>query len=193
MKKRFGSRWWLVLLLGFVLGAGSVWAGETLFFLNWAPAVSPVEEDTLLIRHDAKGSGAFGAPRSGNRRHRGVDLEAPVGTPVCAIRSGQVLEIGRHKGLGLFVVLEHGHDLRSVYAHLDQTQVEVGQRVRQGRKIGTVGKTGNARHPSITPHLHLEVLRDGEPIDPATLGFVFVDPLHLSRRNATNVDANGGE
>jgi len=192
MKKRLNIRSWPSWLVGFLIGAGSLWAGQTFFFANWLPSVVPLEQEALLIRHDAKGSGSFGAPRSGNRRHRGVDLQAPVGTAVRAVRSGHVLEIGRHKGLGLFVALEHGHDVRSVYAHLQQTHVDVGQRVRQGQVIGAVGKTGNARHPSITPHLHFEVLRSGEPVDPASLGLVFVDPIHLSRRQ-THVDANGGE
>ena len=64
----------------------------------------------------------------------------------------------------------------SLYAHLQDVMVEPGAYVRQRRMIGTVGKTGNARHPWMMPHLHLEVLSDGVPIDPTTLGLRVVEP-----------------
>ena len=151
-------------------------------YVNWRRVASPIDTRPLTIRQDAKGDGRFFAPRSGRRHHRGVDLVAAVGTPVRAIRSGTVIEVGAHRGLGLFVEVEHPQHLHSVYAHLNEVDVEVGARVRQGALVGTVGKTGNARHPWITPHLHLEVLRNGEPIDPLIIGLQTVSPPILSEQ-----------
>lgn len=73
-------------------------------------------------------------------------------------------------GLGRYVELAHGGGLRSLYAHLQAIDTETGRRVRQGERIGTVGTTGNARHWLITPHVHLELVKDAQPVDPATMG-----------------------
>lgn len=145
-------------------------------YVNWRAAASPLGERPLVIRQDAKGDGRFLSPRSGNRRHRGIDLVADLGSPVHAIRSGRVLEVGTHRGLGRFIVLEHRRHLRSLYAHLKTADVVQGQRVRQGQVIGAVGKTGNARHAWITSHLHLEVMQVKEPINPSALGLVVSEP-----------------
>jgi len=153
----------LLLLLG-----GVAWGIGELRYVNREPAVSPLDGVTLVVRNDAKGEGRFGAPRGGTHRHQGVDLAAPLGHPVRAIRSGRVVRAGAHRGLGRFVQLAHGRDLRSLYAHLGTITVTTGQRLRQGEVIGTVGKTGNARHRWIVPHLHVEVARAGQPVDPAT-------------------------
>jgi len=100
-----------------------------------------------------------------------------------------VVEIGQHRGLGRFVELEHRHNLSSLYAHLQAVHVQVGERVRQGQAIATVGKSGNARHPWIAPHLHLEVHRNTSPIDPTMLGLTFVEP----HPDLDEIQADGGE
>ena len=166
MKPALSSQWLIQLAL---LG-GLVWAGVEVSFVNWRTVDAPVDAIPLRLRHDAKGDGGFGAPRSGNRRHGGIDLAAPLESPVRAIRSGWVVTVARHPGRGLYIDLDHGNHLRSRYAHLHGASVEEGARVRQGEVIGAVGKTGNARHRAIVPHVHLEVWRDGERIDPHTLG-----------------------
>ena len=176
---------WLGVLVGL-----SPMAILEVSYVNWHPIVAPLEGPSLQIRHDAKGDGRFASPRSGNRRHRGVDLAAPLNSPVRAIRSGTVTQVGLHRGLGRFVELEHRDGLRSLYAHLNSVTVEAGGRVRQGQAIGTVGKTGNARHRWITSHLHLEVLRQGTPVDPATVGLAFVERTPDAEELA---DARGGE
>lgn len=163
------------LVVGLILGMGLSWSAQHLAQLNWQSVHAPVDEHPLVIRHDGKGDGHFGAPRSGNLSHRGVDIEAPLGSAVHAIRSGRVITTGRHRGRGLYVELDHGRGLRSLYAHLHSLDVKTGERVAQGQPVGAVGKTGNARHHAITPHLHLEVSRQGTLIDPASLGLVFVD------------------
>ena len=124
----------------------------------------------VTIRTDAKGDGRFDARRSGSRRHRGVDLAAKLHSPVRAIRSGTVIQVGEHRGLGRFVEIEHRNRVRSLYAHLHESRVALGERVEQGAVIGSVGKSGNAKHPWIISHLHLEVTKDGRSIDPETIG-----------------------
>lgn len=173
-----------------LVGAGLVAASEAPY-LNWKPVVPPLDARPLVIRQDAKGDGRFQAPRSGHRTHRGVDLAAELESPVRAIRSGWVREAKFHRGLGWFVELEHRGGLRSLYAHLHDARVARGMRVRQGDLIGTVGKTGNARHALILPHLHLEILKDGARIDPQTLGFEFAQAPPLQAGAAS--DGRGGE
>ena len=168
----------------------AVAAAAELPFLNWQRIAAPLDARPLVIRQDAKGDGRFEAPRSGGRKHRGVDLVAHLSDPVRAIRSGRVLEVGLHRGLGRFVEVEHPFGYRSLYAHLQSVMVTEGQRVRQGQVIGAVGKTGNARHAWITPHLHLEVLHQGTPIDPRALGLPMQE---LLPRPATATASASGE
>ena len=162
------------LWVGVVFGLAVTAAAFELPRVNWLPVVPPIDAP-LVIRQDAKGDGRFLAPRSGGRRHRGIDLVAGLDSSVRVIRSGTVVHVGTHRGLGRFVEIEHRGHLRSLYAHLNEVRVEPGARVRQGAILGTVGKTGNARHRWISPHLHLEVLRDGIPIDPSALGLEVVE------------------
>ena len=168
-------------------------------YVNWRSAAAPIDTRPLVLRRDAKGDGAFLAGRSGRRLHRGVDLVAEIGSPVRAIRSGSVAQVGMHRGLGRFIEMEHDRSWRSLYAHLSEASVQVGQRVRQGQAIGTVGKTGNARHLWILPHLHVEVLRQGVPVDPRVLGLQIVEPVSADSRRASetvdgvSVNARGGE
>jgi len=186
---------------GVLLGVALVAAREGPY-INWHAVVSPVDARPLVIRQDAKGKGYFGAPRSGHRFHRGIDLVAALKSPVRAIRSGWVVRVATHRGLGRYVELEHEPHLHSLYAHLDTVTVKEGERVPQGAIIGSVGKTGNARHPWITPHLHLEVVRDGTPIDPQGLGLHVTRLAAISREGSAedpedesteSIDASGGE
>ncbi|GEM_PF-539298 len=173
--------------LGLLLGGGLTAAAFALPYVNWRSAAAPVDERPLMIRHDAKGDGHFQVPRSGHRHHRGIDLAATLNSPVRAIRSGRVVLVGVHQGFGRFIELEHRGSLRSLYAHLNEVSVDVGAHVRQGQIIGRVGKTGNARSPLIIPHLHLEVLKNGEPIDPTLLG------LTVQERAGSSAYAKGHE
>lgn len=99
-----------------------------------------------------------------NKPHRGIDLAAPLGTEVVASYSGEVVVAGDSslpKNFGLTVLIRYGN-IQTLYAHLDSVVVNVGDRVRAGQRIGTVGETGKATGP----HLHFELLQDGLPIDP---------------------------
>jgi murein DD-endopeptidase MepM/ murein hydrolase activator NlpD len=95
--------------------------------------------------------GAGGRPRAW--QHYGVDLRAPVGTPVLAAADGTVLRTGEHQNAGRLIVLGHAADLSTVYWHLSAISVEAGRAVRRGQAIGRSGMTGNAT----TPHLHFGV------------------------------------
>jgi len=94
--------------------------------------------------------------------HHGIDIGAPTGTDVCAAKAGTVSFTGWHGGLGKTVIVDHGGGLETRYAHLSQILVSEGQGVSQGAVIGKVGNTGR----STGPHLHFEVRRDGEAVNP---------------------------
>jgi peptidoglycan LD-endopeptidase LytH len=108
----------------------------------------------------------YGAPRGRDRRHQGVDIFAPRGTPVRSATPGLVLSV-RDGGLGgrQVWVLGPGRE-RHYYAHLDDwaPALRAGERVRAGALLGTVGDTGNAR--GTPPHLHYGVYAAQGPIDP---------------------------
>lgn len=97
--------------------------------------------------------------------HEGVDVSAPEGTPVRAMKSGRVDHAGSWGAYGLSVMISHGPNVRTLYAHLSRIDVSEGERVDGGEQIGAVGQTGNATGP----HLHFEVWRWGRPEDPVPL------------------------
>lgn len=97
--------------------------------------------------------------------HPGVDIAAPEGTPVRALKRGRVHFAGRQGGYGNVIYLDHGGGTVSLYAHLAEIRVSAGQRVRHGEVIGTVGRSGNATGA----HLHLEIWMHGRPQDPVPL------------------------
>jgi len=142
----------------------------TLHFLDKVYFLCPIDyKNYIIIRSDEFGKGEFGARRSGGRRHAGIDLCASVGADVRAVRFGRVADVGFHKGLGNYVELSHSSNLTTIYGHLHQILVGSGQWVPQGKIIGRAGKTGNANHPQIIPHLHFEIRKNNVAIDPLGL------------------------
>jgi murein DD-endopeptidase MepM/ murein hydrolase activator NlpD len=109
----------------------------------------------------------WGMPRDGGRRrHEGIDVAASRGTPVVAAADGFVTNVGENP-LGGLVVSQSvpGQGLSLYYAHLDRQLVSIGQRVRTGDTLGTVGNTGNAR--TTIPHLHFGIYSGyRQPVDP---------------------------
>lgn len=103
---------------------------------------------------------------AGNRFHGGVDLVAPLGTPVRAARGGVVAFAGWAGAYGYAVYVDHEFGWQTRYAHLSRLDVRAGDRLRQGAVLGAVGSTG----ASTGPHLHFEVRFEGRALDP--LGFV---------------------
>jgi len=98
----------------------------------------------------------------GDRWHAGLDLPAPLSTPVYAARSGEVVWAGWRDGYGFLVTVAHGHGERSMYAHLSRIDVRVGVWIGEGVRVGLVGATGDATGP----HLHFEVRIRGAAVDP---------------------------
>ena len=97
--------------------------------------------------------------------HAGLDLAAPLGTPVRAAARGTVEFSGRRGDAGNLVEVAHAGGIRTRYAHLDSTKVRAGETVRAGQILGAVGSTGR----STGPHLHFAVERAGELVDPKPL------------------------
>ena len=99
-----------------------------------------------------------------SRLHAGVDIAAPKGASVVATTDGVIAKVGVSPTYGEFVEVAHGSGLTSMYAHLSDTVpgVAPGLPVAEGEKIAMVGSTGR----STGPHLHFEMRKDGQPMDP---------------------------
>mgnify|MGYP000671966416 CR=1 FL=1 len=119
---------------------------------------------------DARLTSDFGAINEfrSTKPHKGMDFAAPTGTPIFASRSGKVViadNTSLHRNYGKVVVIEHQENIQTLYAHLDSYAVESGDYISQGQIIGSIGATGRVTGP----HLHFEVIRQGERIDPKFL------------------------
>jgi murein DD-endopeptidase MepM/ murein hydrolase activator NlpD len=95
--------------------------------------------------------------------HSGVDFAAPIGTPIFAAAGGVVTSAEVHPAYGKTVVIDHGNELSTLYAHASRFDVKPGDIVRRGQKIAEVGNTGR----STGPHLHFEVHMKGQPQNPS--------------------------
>ena len=116
---------------------------------------------------DAPVSSPFGLRFLGWRPdfHPGVDLAVPVGSPVTAMKRGEVAYAGEMRGYGLVIMIDHGPRLRTVYGHLSEVAVRKGDVVAGGQVIGKSGRSGNATGA----HLHFEIQRWGRQEDPVEL------------------------
>ncbi|MFJ9648026.1 M23 family metallopeptidase [Streptomyces sp. NPDC004244] len=153
--------------LGATLALG---AGATAAFAAQTPAALPAAQ-TAVSAASAK-AGAWQKPVASytlsatfglggtmwSHKHSGQDFAVPVGTPVKAVSAGVVVKAGPNGGgdgpaYGNAIVVKHGNNTYSQYAHLSKIQVHVGQKVAKGGQIGLSGNTGN----SSGPHLHFEI------------------------------------
>lgn len=137
-----------------------------------APSMWPVEGrvgSSFGEREDPfNGEGKF---------HSGIDIEAPYGTPVRAAADGDATGESMGAGYGRQVVLNHGHDVVTVYGHLSEIAVMPGQHVTRGQIIGYVGQSGRATGP----HLHYEVRLHNVPVNPHKY-------LHSTYAQVVNLD-----
>ena len=99
------------------------------------------------------------------RLHAGVDVGAPIGTPVYAASNGTVVAAGPARGYGQWVKISHPGGISTVYGHISAWTVTVGQAVEPGQLIAYSGNEGR----STGPHLHFETRLDGQPVDPISL------------------------
>jgi murein DD-endopeptidase MepM/ murein hydrolase activator NlpD len=152
---------------------------------GWQQRLQDIEQqingvaDAALLQHlallhlpsrapldDAEPSSSFGNredPLTGRLAfHAGVDFAAPAGSVIRAAAAGIVAFAGFHPAFGWMIEIEHGNQLVTRYAHASRLDVRRGQLVRAGDAVAAVGSSGR----STGPHLHFEVLRQGQPIDP---------------------------
>jgi len=114
------------------------------------------------------------------RAHRGVDYAAPRGTPIKAAGDGKVIFRGNKSGYGKVVILQHGGNITTLYAHMSSfaAKARVGSRVRQGQTIGYVGMTGLAT----ANHLHYEYRLNGVHRNPRTVSLPDAEPIKAEYR-----------
>jgi murein DD-endopeptidase MepM/ murein hydrolase activator NlpD len=125
--------------------------------LDHTPSTYPV--NGLLMR----GFGLKSDPFTGKMRpHQGLDLAAPIGTPVYAPAAGKVILREHQTQYGNTVVIDHGYGVETVYGHMSKFAAKLGQTLRRGDVIGYVGTSGY----STGPHLHYEVHANGRPQNP---------------------------
>jgi murein DD-endopeptidase MepM/ murein hydrolase activator NlpD len=155
-----------------------------LFLLPMSPeAVEPSQlvspegtsvQDTLILENPLPGASItsgfgvrFNPILQAADHHDGIDVRTDGNPPAAAAADGLVevatTSYNENEGYGTVVILDHGRGFKTVYAHLDSLMVRKGHRVTSGQTVGIVGSTG----VSTGPHLHFEVWRDGEPLDPA--------------------------
>jgi murein DD-endopeptidase MepM/ murein hydrolase activator NlpD len=126
------------------------------------PTHWPLDEAGYVTRGQAPGASPTDTREEA---HPGVDVAVPIGVPVRASGGGTVLQTGEDPEYGTFVLVEHPDGYQTKYGHLSRTTVTAGQVVDAGLVIGLSGNTGR----SSAPHLHFEIRRGTEPIDPRTM------------------------
>ena len=140
------------------------------------PAIQPVlNKDLTRI---ASGYGWRVDPVYNTRRfHEGMDFTAPTGTDVYATGNGTVTFSGWRQGFGNVIIINHGFNYETYYAHLFKSLVREGQQVKRGDIIALVGNTGK----STGPHLHYDVHYKGAPVDPRNCYFMDLSPEDYDR------------
>jgi murein DD-endopeptidase MepM/ murein hydrolase activator NlpD len=124
------------------------------------PLERPVQGKVLSV---------YGAQRILNGKpknpHRGLDFRSPMGNPIKCVADGKVILVGDHYYAGNSVYVDHGNGVVSMYFHLSEPTVKVGDEVKRGQTVGLTGMTGRATGP----HLHLSLSVMGQLVDPAPL------------------------
>lgn len=149
--------------VGLMAGGG----GNPGFGGGFNTGIGPRGGGALTAGYGAKDSSGIWS--STNGVHKGMDYAMPIGSPVAATLGGTVSSIDAGPDYGTSVVIDHGGGLQTVYGHLSQREVKLGDKVSTGQRIGKSGNTGN----TTGPHLHYEV-RQGKnnPVDPSVMSSV---------------------
>jgi murein DD-endopeptidase MepM/ murein hydrolase activator NlpD len=136
------------------------------------PAIQPVKNQDLTRM--ASGYGWRSDPfTKANKKHQGMDFTAPKGTPVYASGDGVIDRADQNAaGYGKHIRINHGFGYTSLYAHLSNYNVKKGQHVKRGDLIGFVGSTGRSQ----APHLHYEIIKNGEKINPINFYYGNLSP-----------------
>ncbi|MCH7403249.1 M23 family metallopeptidase [Belliella kenyensis] len=145
----------------------------------WAsiPAIQPIVNEELTQL--ASGFGSRLHPILKVRKmHTGVDFSAPQGTPIYATGDGVVSDVKTvFGGYGKYIEIDHGFGFVTRYAHMHEFKVRKGQKVKRGDQIGTVGNTGS----STAPHVHYEVIKDGNFVNPVHYLFKDLEPSEYEK------------
>ncbi|WP_421752181.1 peptidoglycan DD-metalloendopeptidase family protein [Croceimicrobium sp.] len=146
-------------------------------FLASIPAIQPVANEDL--KRMASGYGWRTDPFTKTRKfHHGMDFSAETGTPVYATGDGEVIRAdSKSSGFGRHIRIDHGYGYITIYAHLNDYNIRVGQKVKRGDLIGFVGNTGRSRGP----HLHYEVHLNGERLNPVNFYYGELTAEEFSR------------
>jgi murein DD-endopeptidase MepM/ murein hydrolase activator NlpD len=146
-------------------------------FLEAIPAIQPVSNEDLTRM--ASGYGYRTDPFTKVRKfHYGMDFTAPRGTPIYAAGDGVVKRADAgSSGYGKHIRIDHGYGYVSLYAHLYKYNVKKNQKVKRGDVIGFVGSTGRSQ----APHLHYEVFKDGERINPINFYYGNLSPEEFNK------------
>ncbi|WP_339651357.1 M23 family metallopeptidase [uncultured Maribacter sp.] len=136
------------------------------------PAIQPINNEDLTRM--ASGYGWRSDPFTKARKmHYGMDFTAPKGTPIYAAGDGKITRADNNSsGYGKHIRIEHGYGYLSLYAHLSQYNVKSGQKVKRGDLIGFVGSTGRSE----APHLHYEVWKENDRINPINFYYGSLSP-----------------
>lgn len=151
------------------------------------PAIQPIPNEDLS--YIASGYGMRIHPiHKIMKFHAGMDFTCKQGTPIHATGDGRVTfaEYSTN-GYGMHVIVDHGFGYETLYGHLSKLEVRNGQKVKRGDVIGLVGNTGL----SAGPHLHYEVHKGGEAVDPANYYFNDLDPEEYARM--LEISRNAGQ
>lgn len=133
--------------------------------LSSIPSIKPIREDKLKRNiHRLSGFGYRIHPIHGVKKfHNGIDFTAPEGTEIITSGDGKVIRVEEKKrGYGKNIIIDHGYGYTTLYGHLSEINVKVGDKVTRGQVIGKVGSTGT----STAPHLHYEVRVNGKAVNP---------------------------
>jgi murein DD-endopeptidase MepM/ murein hydrolase activator NlpD len=140
------------------------------------PSIQPVKNDDLEVMIYGFGKRIdpfYKTPKD----HNGMDYSVPEGTKVFATANGTVSFVGRKRGKGNVVIINHGYGFETMYGHLDQILTHVGKKVERGDYIGTSGNSGK----SMSPHLHYEVHLNDKPLNPVNFYFADLSPSQYNK------------
>jgi murein DD-endopeptidase MepM/ murein hydrolase activator NlpD len=133
------------------------------FFLSFNISQDPPSEWPVISKHVTSDFGMRLHPISKEKKlHKGIDIKAAIGDEIFAPAAGTVIESNISKGNGHYIVIKHDEEYTTRYHHLSVRNVKKGDKVKKKQLIGEVGNSGI----SVRPHLHYEVIKNGEHVDP---------------------------
>jgi murein DD-endopeptidase MepM/ murein hydrolase activator NlpD len=150
------------------------------------PAIQPISNRNLKML--ASGFGYRVHPIYKTVKfHEGMDFTAATGTPIYATGNGVVRPPDGHgTGYGNYIIINHGYGYATLYGHMSKVSVRSGQAVKRGQVIGYVGSTG----ASVGPHLHYEVIKNGQKINPINFYYNDLSPAEYEKMREISSQAN---